>query len=801
METGMQKMAATSVMKKKPAVQMPKMPDSASVEKRITGLMSSDNPLLKRSKTLAMQSSAARGLQSSSIAEGAGVTAMLDKAQSIASQDAAQEYDLHRTGVNNQFAAGQNQLNRDHEATLQSKDQSFQTSENAKDRAFQADIENLRHQNQLGVITAEGRERLTQLEAQSAQTLKLQNDSQAFQAEQAELDRATTKELEELRNKNQLGLLNAEGEQRLRELTQQQNFQREESNQNRAFESYQNSQDRELTKEIESLRIQAQKGILDQEGQQRLKELEVQQKFQKDQATQDRALTRELESLRYKNQLGLLDAEGKQRLEELSRQQDFENKTQDKQLGFQKDQATQDRALTRELESLRYKNQLGLLNAEGKQRLEELSRQQNFDYKMQDKQFGFQKDQADLDRDLTREIESLKYKQSLGLLDKESELRLQELSRQQNFQYKMQANEIKASKELEKLRSDNQLGLLTQEGRQRLKELEKQQSFQKSQASIDRDYQMKVNKFQAKTSKELEQLRADNQSGLLSQEGTQRLAELEQQSQNVIQQQNQQFRLQSQRDQLLQSYQQQNMNLESFNRLTEIEGQVRGQLATIGYQQNFERQMQYTNQVANAVNNAMASLGNAMLNETMTPDSFQQYQSNVEAMLQTRINEFNIMYGFDGSTIPGNSIPDVNIPPPDIGTPPPNQAPPTSGGGGQNPNPSPNPTPGPDSPIQPPPITIPGNPDLPIHPYRDEQIEEINRKEKVGLMGPIKVKDKSNTQPTVNTKAKKTISLYGGEYEIKAGESIVDVERRMRAKGINIYRQGFLDMFRDEGAF
>lgn len=62
--------------------------DAATVEERLTNLLEKDNPYLTRARTSAQQTSAARGLQNTSIAATAGETAAIEAALPIAQQDA-----------------------------------------------------------------------------------------------------------------------------------------------------------------------------------------------------------------------------------------------------------------------------------------------------------------------------------------------------------------------------------------------------------------------------------------------------------------------------------------------------------------------------------------------------------------------------------------------------------------------------------------------------------------------------------------------------------------------------------------
>lgn len=116
---------------------------------QVNSLLANDNPLLQRARTLARQGMAQRGLVNSSMAQGAGVAAMVDRITPIAQQD-AQTYsqralaNMEATNEANQFNVNQNNqllsqgLNIAANKDLAIAQQTFQSAQADLERAFQA---------------------------------------------------------------------------------------------------------------------------------------------------------------------------------------------------------------------------------------------------------------------------------------------------------------------------------------------------------------------------------------------------------------------------------------------------------------------------------------------------------------------------------------------------------------------------------------------------------------------------------------------------------------------------------------
>lgn len=103
---------------------------------QLNSILSQDSPLMQRARTLATQNMAQRGLVNSSINQGAGVAAMIDKATPIAQQDAnaynaVSSENMAARNTANQFSAGE--VNR---FSLQKADQDFQAKQAQTQREF-----------------------------------------------------------------------------------------------------------------------------------------------------------------------------------------------------------------------------------------------------------------------------------------------------------------------------------------------------------------------------------------------------------------------------------------------------------------------------------------------------------------------------------------------------------------------------------------------------------------------------------------------------------------------------------------
>jgi hypothetical protein len=172
-----------------------------TMQGQVASILSQDSPLMQRAKALATQEMAQRGLVNSSMAQGAGVAAMTDRALPIASQDAqtfSQRALINQDALNqaNQFNVGQQnqlfQMGQDIASRfgLQTGQQQFQSEQATLDRALQTALQS----NQITSQEFQQLRDISSREGLAAADRALQQTLQAnqfnFQGAQAQLDRS-----------------------------------------------------------------------------------------------------------------------------------------------------------------------------------------------------------------------------------------------------------------------------------------------------------------------------------------------------------------------------------------------------------------------------------------------------------------------------------------------------------------------------------------------------------------------------------------------------------------------------------
>jgi hypothetical protein len=160
-----------------------------TVAGQVNSILATDSPLMQRARTLATQQMNQRGLVNTSMAQGAGVAAMVDRATPIAAQDAQtfnqrtlanqdatnQANQFNTAQTNQMFQFGQDLASR---TGLTREQQQFQAGQAALDRAQQTQLQS----NQFGF---QG----TQADLDRFQQAQLQANQFGFQGQQSALDR------------------------------------------------------------------------------------------------------------------------------------------------------------------------------------------------------------------------------------------------------------------------------------------------------------------------------------------------------------------------------------------------------------------------------------------------------------------------------------------------------------------------------------------------------------------------------------------------------------------------------------
>ena len=155
--------------------------DAKDVNDQVNKTISQDGLLMRMAKAKGEQYAAGRGLSNSSIGAEASQRAIVDAALPIASQNAGQAW-----------KSDENRIDRSHQLTMQ-----------GNQFGHEKGMAELQYKNSLGLLDAEGQQRLKELGVQNQ-----------YQTER-----------DQLLHKNSLGLLDAEGQQRLKELGVQNQYQ------------------------------------------------------------------------------------------------------------------------------------------------------------------------------------------------------------------------------------------------------------------------------------------------------------------------------------------------------------------------------------------------------------------------------------------------------------------------------------------------------------------------------------------------------------------------------------------------
>lgn len=219
---------------------------------QVESLLAKDSPLMQRARTLALQNMNQRGLVNSSMAQGAGVAAMIDKITPIAQQDAEAYANQALANQNAQNSAGQFNAGEANKFGLQRNDQTFTAGENLANREFQTSErlasqaftaeQNIATQNFQSAQSALDRAlQVTLTDKSIAAAAALETARQNFQTAENALDRANQNALQESQQTFQRG-------ENALDRTQQTSLQAAQQ----AFQSGENALDRTSQQSLQS---------------------------------------------------------------------------------------------------------------------------------------------------------------------------------------------------------------------------------------------------------------------------------------------------------------------------------------------------------------------------------------------------------------------------------------------------------------------------------------------------------------------------------------------------------------------
>lgn len=193
-----------------------------------------------------------------------------------------------------------------------------------------------------------------------------------------------------------------------------------------------------------------------------------------------------------------------------------------------------------------------------------------------------------------------------------------------------------ADQSFQNQQNETQVGLQDNQARNAMTMQQDQQRFTSTEAAVQRDFTV-----------ELEDLRNENNLGMLDAESQRRLVELEKQNEYAVGQMETSAGIQSTRDELLQQFNADNISMDAVNRLEQIEAQARENMAIQNNQNNFSRQMEYSNGISSAINRGIESLGFAYSNPEISPSQYASIEAGINAMIDGQIRNYADIYGIN----------------------------------------------------------------------------------------------------------------------------------------------------------
>lgn len=170
----------------------PKLPpqfDANNVNDQLGSTLNQGGLLMRMAQSKGQGLAASRGLGNSTIGIDAAQRAMVDAALPIAQQNAQQANNRFMQDDAQAFTAGQSSLDRTQQLTMQKNDFSNQTNQAKLNAGLTETRDKLLYQQQLGTLSAEGAQRLKELDAQLKNQTTLNNQQNQWNSAEAQKDR------------------------------------------------------------------------------------------------------------------------------------------------------------------------------------------------------------------------------------------------------------------------------------------------------------------------------------------------------------------------------------------------------------------------------------------------------------------------------------------------------------------------------------------------------------------------------------------------------------------------------------
>lgn len=219
--------------------------NGANVNDQLGSTLNQGGLLMRMAQSKGQGMASQRGLGNSTIGIDAAQRAMVDAALPIAQQNAQQTHQRVMQDDDQSFTAGQSDLDRKQQLTMQGNDFTNQSKLNQQQSQLQEKRDQLLYQQQLGTLDKQGQIELKQLDAQFKNQTSINNQQFGQQKELNKQGAFLQAERDTLLNKFQQGVLDKEGQQRLKELDVQLKSQLTLNNQQNQWNSAESQKDRQ----------------------------------------------------------------------------------------------------------------------------------------------------------------------------------------------------------------------------------------------------------------------------------------------------------------------------------------------------------------------------------------------------------------------------------------------------------------------------------------------------------------------------------------------------------------------------
>jgi len=229
----------------------PKSFDPVNVNDQLGTTLNQGGLLMRMAQSKGQGLAASRGLGNSTIGIDAAQRAMVDAALPIAQQNAQQANTRYLQDDSQAFTAGESAKDRSQQLTMQQNDFSNQTNQAKLNASLTEARDKLLYQQQLGTLSAEGAQRLKELDAQLKNQMTLNNQQNQFTAGQSALDRQQqlTMQGNDFSNQSKLNQqqaqLQEQGQLQLQQIEAELRSQTTLNNQQNAFNSAEAAKDRQ----------------------------------------------------------------------------------------------------------------------------------------------------------------------------------------------------------------------------------------------------------------------------------------------------------------------------------------------------------------------------------------------------------------------------------------------------------------------------------------------------------------------------------------------------------------------------